>query len=1210
MSSSTGSQREYTNIYRLFYLSPGQNTSHVVAEDQKRFLAMETLIFHLYSIFGNGVLSGWEIREELSGLNLIITPGSGHIGFKSAMTISDTSIELPITTNTIIGEEGLKFYIYAKETKYTSIDRSVDFFASTNLIPIGEPNFDAEELGLEEVGPGGIIGIGEVIVKEIEVDGITTFTIEDPTYETRDTLGIFASLDRYIKNHLHVGGANQPSKINLYRHVMGKLSGRHVEWINASLIKKGKISNDRLPAFDHNELMSIGVLSHSEIDTLLELVINKIDGEDKHALGDIAIANLLKLLAFLKHEYSEIDNTLINTIVYIPLIEKELDPLIDAEHTTATIDVIEQEIQGTQASNMGSDTVFWNTKEKFEAARNEDINRSHNIIITEEGVSLNIPLNLSTVYSTATMNAEDWITIVADLENNTSIIHNEEDGDINFLMDGNAGIFAIKYFLDASSQYRQAQSWDGSTKLEFSIKLEADEELETRYSHGNIFFFLIGRPPIANPVFKGYVNQSIPNPNGGSDIPINPGVMILANDEYTDGYKHIRIEIDDNNFNSNNVQGIGFYTTLDAGWDGRYNFSFQINQPHHYEMIPQVSNYLGQYDSFGFIDMYRYNDIYYNNYGDIIFVYTANQEVFWDNISYNATLPNVEIGESPRIIIKTSVGNSEFEALNGKFTTIDPYDGSINQNNSLYIAIWVQLYGGGEKDKKIVSPVLHSLRLFYSISSGDFSKQEWINYDDWSGKTGGYNNIEIIDDDIDYIKIENSNYVNSIYFIEKNSIKTIDENKLDISSLGSSGENMPLSPIQSFYNLGNGFLEPKQVTKLTNSGYLIADTGNDRIIETDSNFVPVRIVQGNTYLSLTNKDLVWLTTTYNKELGQLALTFSQRVDLSNFDLTKIVLTCGANVLNLGNPLNATAFMFGGALAAGSNINSNGLWSVDSTYIPHIGTIQNEDKQSDISGEILLFNLTTNAKIQVNNWIGEKKVILNNNAYNSNVNFSTTTTITTPSIFNRNDENFVNFGDYNNDGYITGISKLYGEGGDNSLILKMVVDEINIIYWDILAPCSVEIYNNYAYLISQPNKFSIVNLRYNGIPIWTIKDDIARFAFYTSKGNNAYGGVKIINIEEDRMLIISPVNNIVFEMLPTSNAILNYKSTNPLTAVDAYKIDTGETIILVSDESILGANSRVYIENNNDDVIFEWGLGKLKLPTGLQVLENGNILISC
>lgn len=1205
---STGSQREYTNIYRLFYLSPGQNTSHVVAEDQKRFLAMETLIFHLYSIFGNGVLNGWEIREELSGLNLIITAGSGHIGFKSAMTIADTAVELPITTNTIIGEDGLRFYIYAKETQYTSIDRSVDFFASTNLIPLSDPNFDAESLGLNEVGPCGIIGIGEVIVKEIEIDGVTTFVIENPTYEIRDTLGIFASLDRYIKNHLHVGGANQPSKVNLYRHVMGKLSGRHIEWINASLIKKGKISNDRLPAFDHKELMNIGILSHSEIDTLLELVINKMNGEDKHALGDISIANLLKLLAFLKHQYSTIDDTLINTIIYIPLLAKENDPLVDATHTTATVDPVAHEIRGIQASSMGSDYVSWDSKAEFEAVKNEGIDRTRNIVISNDGVSLGVPLNLSTVYSTTTMNAEDWITIVADLENNTSVVHNDEDGDINFTIDGNAGIFAIKYFLDPSSQYRQAQSWDGSTKLEFSIKLEADES-EVKYDHGNIFFFLIGKSPIADPVYDGYINKSIPNPNGGSNIPINPGVLVLANKEYTDGYKHIRIEIDDNNFNPGDVQGIGFYTTMEAGWDGRYNFSFQINQPQHFEMIPQVSNYLAINDSSGFIDMYRYNDIYFNNYGDIIFIYTANQVVQWDNIFYNATLPTVDVGENPSISIKTSIGNTEAEALNGQFSPINPYDGSINQDNSLYIAIWVQLHGGGKTDKKVASPILHSLSLYYSVSSGDFSQQKWEDQDDWLNRATTYTNIAI-DEINDYIKIANSNYVNTIYFIEKNSIKTIDENKLDISSLGSSGENMPASPIQSFYNLPNGFLEPKYVTKLTNSGYLIADTGNDRIVEVDATFNPVRIIQGNAYLSLIDRDLAWLTATYNAVLGQIALTFSQRIDLINFDLSKIVLTNGTNVLNLGNTLNAEAFMFGSALIGGENIDKNGLWSLDATYIPHIGTIRNENKQSSISGEVLLFNLTTAAKTQVNAWIGEKRIILNNNAYSNNVNSSVKTTIKLPEEFDRNNENFVNFGDFNNDGYITGISKLYDKEGDNSTILEKVVEEINIIYWDILAPCRVEVYNDYAYLISQPNKFSVVNLRYNGVPIWSIMDDIVRFAFYTNNGNNAYGGAKIINLEEDRMLIVSPVNNIIFEMIPTSNAVLNYKSTGTLTPVDAYKMQTGETMILVSDESALGANSRVYVEDNTGDVIYEWGLGKLRLPTGLQVLENGNILISC
>ncbi len=58
-----------TNIYGFGYLEPGDLTSELLDMDQRRFLAIENNVQHLYTIFGNGVLEesgatdpSWEIQ--------------------------------------------------------------------------------------------------------------------------------------------------------------------------------------------------------------------------------------------------------------------------------------------------------------------------------------------------------------------------------------------------------------------------------------------------------------------------------------------------------------------------------------------------------------------------------------------------------------------------------------------------------------------------------------------------------------------------------------------------------------------------------------------------------------------------------------------------------------------------------------------------------------------------------------------------------------------------------------------------------------------------------------------------------------------------------------------------------------------------------------------------------------------------------------------
>lgn len=1334
----------YTPIYKLYYLDPNTNTQSVASEEFKRWNALDTQIFELYSLFGNGVLSGWEIEPQSNGLIIFITPGTGHVAFKSAVTTDRTPVTLAVPPDSTISTSGIKYYIYGKENQDTNIQRSIDFISSTNLLTYLEYNSQAAPV--DQVNPGGLIRIGEVVLK---TDPNGNYIIETPTYETRDNISLFDNLSNYIKNHIHIGGVNNPSKVNLYRHVTGKLSGDLIDWLDASIITKGIISQDRMPKIKHDELEGVGSLTHTDIDNIILAWSLNTD----HYLNDVAMSNQLKLTLSLKHIYETIDEVLDNTILYIPGMTTQ--DWEDQVNTTAIIDRTNHIIYGYKASAAGSNFIAWNTKNEFQNAADEyninvsdypdDLNygtedkvtRSSGISINDFGVELDKVLSIQIVHDNII--DVEWTKVSKILGTDNS----KAGPDGLFKIDVNFGYYMFKLFTAPKGSALLAQDWSGSTKMQFAFTLESNT---ADYSeHGDIYMFLIGANPSGTDITTEKLYYT--NSNGVNDsIIVNTGIKIISDGELTDGA--VFIDVDLSQFpDLDTVAGIGFYTTTQTGWNPQIPFDWTITQPSYNDMNTVVANYFktsvtggGIADIDKSISIYRYNDNIYQKEGYILLRFNTPTISLWDYIYLDTDIPSYSgTGTLPNISVKTRVASTESALFlaqykeTSRINTTDLY--TIGQPSSYWIDIKVSFTSSGDK---YLTPLLKNLTLYYTTSSESNTKS-WASYSSW------FDYQSLINIDIsqnpDKIGLLSYNNAETRYFFQNNIIKTIDNNDLSISSLVYDGSELPLTPIQVFFGSGTGFIAPSQLSKLDNGNYLIADSGNDRVLELDASWQVEKIFQGNSYLGILKRDLMVLTATYNSRLGQVAITFSQIVPLQSLDLQKFVLVSGTGVnkVILGSSTVATARMLGGALQGNiaaldgtewqempsiqkdtnGNITSYDMFDVGSetqtgtTIIPGIGKSGSTSVISNNLGTILLFDLKSAAKAQVNSWAGEKKIKItagaltpgnvggidstsisastttaqwfdaevdansdvpekytdglesNLNAFNSNYNpyiisdniniypipeiqtedaglgtiqniysglpYSTYTINDIDYYITEPRYNLPQILIQNNSVYeypiIEDRNKFYSDlkltidewnilinydesnivnstilkdplGNDTNLELN--IDEFDIIYWDILNPVSVQKTPDDQYIIAQANKYSIINIDINGSISWTILDSVVNYAF------GDYGTARLL--ENGNLYIVSSVMNLIAEIEIESSSIVDsiYTKYGP---IDAIKESDG-VLVLVSQKASEGMNSRAYKIDLSGEIIWEWGLGRLKLPSGIERLSNDNILISC
>lgn len=312
-----GSTRHYGIGFFDFGDPLGTDFSGQVEID--RFVFIDRMIFGLMSIFGNGVVSGWEVAAQES-FSVSINEGFGNINFMSGRTTFPSSLS-DIPTNSIV-------YIYAKTKARTTYTEEVEFIFHSS-VTLAEADFNFLLLAKVTTGAVGVESVDNTVRQEI---------------------GFLELIKAAIRLHKHRGGSLNPSKIDLGSEVKGQLPSFRIANFDAEKITTGTLDLARMPILDHQDLQNVGLLTHPQLDTF----VKTLEASNTELFGEIGNANLLQLVIAAKLIYedpdsafftgTQIDENMIGEFAVIPGITP--NDRIDFDNSTAEIDVEQHLIRG------------------------------------------------------------------------------------------------------------------------------------------------------------------------------------------------------------------------------------------------------------------------------------------------------------------------------------------------------------------------------------------------------------------------------------------------------------------------------------------------------------------------------------------------------------------------------------------------------------------------------------------------------------------------------------------------------------------------------------------------------------------------------------------------------------------------------------------------------------------------------------------------
>lgn len=272
-----------------------------IQKEISRFVFIDRQLYGMASVFGDGIVSGWEILDG-GDLNITINPGVG-VYEKKVMESSFPDIVEDLLPNAL-------YYVYATPGFNVEFDKSINFSATI------EEQFNGIFLGTVQTG---------------------TTNIEAIDISTRTLVGFKQVVADEIALHRHNGTT---PKIDLTNEVQGQLPTSRMEDIDASKITEGRIPEKVYPRINHTNLKNTGKLTHPQIDSL----ISSMQKNNIGLFGEVETINLMKLILAQKYYNSNIDQYLINQLAIIPGISPS--SYIDWENSNAIIDVNNNCISG------------------------------------------------------------------------------------------------------------------------------------------------------------------------------------------------------------------------------------------------------------------------------------------------------------------------------------------------------------------------------------------------------------------------------------------------------------------------------------------------------------------------------------------------------------------------------------------------------------------------------------------------------------------------------------------------------------------------------------------------------------------------------------------------------------------------------------------------------------------------------------------------
>lgn len=280
----------YTPIFKL----PMLNKTGVPVTPEmeiRRYVTLDVQLEALYSVLGDGIISGWEITTTPppeTGLTqappntIYISAGSGNVGRMRCESLEYTTLGgLAGGTSTFPGIN----HIYATITDNSPLTKEVHFFTSNT--PLKQDN---------------VVAIGLVTIQG------STVTINT---SDRVPIGFLSVLLTSLVAHHH--GKDGISAIDLSSEVKGVLSSENIGDIPAGRITSGIVDPARF-SLSHLALLDTGQYTHEDLDSIVE----GLRKTNKKLFGDISASNLIQLALATKQTLGESDRYFRNMILIVP----------------------------------------------------------------------------------------------------------------------------------------------------------------------------------------------------------------------------------------------------------------------------------------------------------------------------------------------------------------------------------------------------------------------------------------------------------------------------------------------------------------------------------------------------------------------------------------------------------------------------------------------------------------------------------------------------------------------------------------------------------------------------------------------------------------------------------------------------------------------------------------------------------------------------
>ena len=1234
-----------TPFYNLGYIEPSQDLSQELDLDELRFKALDTQLYSLYSVLRNGVIQDQDYPESWSVvtyaddnkfLKVSVSAGKGVVSYKSAETTTAKDVALPTFP---IGIDEIKVWIYAVENETTSINKDVDFLSS--LVQISDS------------------------VNYINVGGVTintaTSSIEVFTTE-RQNISILSSISSLMYTHKHIGGSLNPAPVDLANHVTGKLSGDNIENVDLNLVTKGKLSANRLSTVSHLDLADKGILTHTQIDSLLTQLT---EADSIYTLSDLSIANRLQTIIALKKQsgtgMSTIDSTQINTIVYVP----GLFPNNFANASTGTTAnfsdrsipsaLIGASINDTGPWNSGlgissstSDTVFtdvrtYTTKRDFETAKtynqNNNIGYLENIKIAgtsnddlDGSFSISTPLNFSVLEQP-----------INNIFNNSSGWYRGVDTTSNYSDDNvsiDTRLYAYKIF-DNPVNLQEASH----IGIGFSVGLGA-----TTSKLGQIYMYLVLGYGDTDPVFNNDIKvefdtgQYFPttSPNtlylsspDGSEI----GYKLFDDTDATDAagignsiYKRVDLaNLWPSQFRTS-VKGLGFYWSSTKGWNPEKPILFELKTPTDVQINPSPYNYndlltaKNSTATNSSSSLFSYNESLFSETGRFLLRFDSGL----DSTVYNLLQWNVNqpVNTTYSIQTRTDINNSAFSDLNNLDFTGDLASGTFNalSNSGRYLDVLVSMNSNTARSS---SPLLNELKITYSTVGTGGTKTYNSRFSNFSTQQSGWETEQYYSKNIGFgatyadgainknnMKIADTSTIGNWVYLRNNSAIQAYPSDLEVTfEDGTDTGSMSnyLSPVQIYdSSLSTGFNQPTDFQLLTDGSNIYCDTKNDRIVQFDLTGTITRVIQGNIRLKNTTRDFVALAAYFNPTVNKMWIAFSQNISNAvPIDFTKIFIEFDSVTIRLDDTridTNNTG-LFEPVLNFSATLEVTFLDNdLGNALVTSIANARTKKVRMDAGA------VTNGGSLENSVGLGKETASLpvrktnNSLTYINTINtttFSGSATTSTGVPVTIKDE--VSTTDFNDDSVIPTDNLL---GPDNqSTNVSINIYQGPIYFRNIYNPISVQ-YSLSKIIVAQPFTSSIVAYNDNAAltTAWTVPYDVASFidtklgsVYEISDGVVLVGTPSVDTDNNGKLIKYRVINGLIETKLIFTN--LDVVKALPGPVQDQY-------YVLLDDQILNGINTRLKLIDSSGNVISTWGENyELIHPKGLRLLSNNNILVS-